>query len=132
MMHQYVHNPDIYRRHFQGKALPAFQGQRMQHGHGFPMKFMRRLASPLLSSMAPHVAGVASKLAKQAAKAMFPNSPLMYRVVGNVVRAGTKAAVRSVQKKPSRKKSNRVAPDVKAKRRRRIIVNKKRNIFKER
>lgn len=117
---KYVHDPEVYRRHFKGKALPAFQGQRMQHGNGFG--FIRKIASPLIGAVAPHLAGAASKLARKAIKTAFPNSPMMQKVVGSVVKAGTQAAVRSVQKKPKQKKSRRIV---------RGTVRKRRNIFKE-
>lgn len=122
MMRPYVHNPDIYRRHFKGKALPAFKGQRIQRGHGM-FSLFRRFASPLLGAVAPHVAGAASKIARNAVKAAFPNQPLMQKVVGNVVQAGTRAAVRSVQKKKPSQNPRRI----KRKQPKRL----KRNIFNE-
>lgn len=124
MMKPYLHDPEIYRRHFTGKALPHFKGQRIQHGHGL-LSFVRRVASPLIGAVAPHLAGAASKFARKAVKAAFPNHPLMQRVVGNVVKAGTRAVVKTVQKgNPPAKKRRIVKKGPKPKRR-------KRNIFKE-
>ena len=122
MIKPYVHDPDIYIRHFRGKALPHFKGQRIQHGHGM-LSFVRRVASPLLGAVAPHLAGAASKLARKAVKAAFPNHPLMERVVGNVVKAGTRAVVKTVHKGSPPAKKRRVAKKQPRKR--------KRNIFKE-
>lgn len=98
-MRAYVHNPEIFKRHFKGKALPAFKGQRIQRGNGAKFSFLKRLASPLLGALAPHVAGAASKLATAAVKKAFPNQPQMQRVVGNVVRHGADIAVKRLQKK---------------------------------
>ena len=126
MMHPYTHNPEIYRRHFRGKALPHFKGQRIQHGRGI-LSFVRRVASPLMGAVAPHLAGAASKLARKAVKAAFPNHPLMQRVVGNVVKAGTRAVVKTVQKGPPSAKKRRIAK----KRPKKKLKRNKRNIFNE-
>ena len=96
----YVHNADIYKRHFVGKAMPVFRGQRIQRGGGFT--FLRRLAVPLLQMVGPHIATAASSLAQKAMKKIFPKHPKMQRMVGDVVRAGANSAVRSVQKRKVR------------------------------
>ena len=124
MMKPYFHDPEIYRRHFRGKALPHFKGQRIQHGHGM-LSFVRRVASPLIGAVAPHLAGAASKFARKAVRAAFPNNPLMERVVGNVVKAGTRAVVKTVQKGNTPAKKRRIVKKGPKPKRR------KRNIFKE-
>ena len=122
-MRPYVHNPELYKRHFKGKALPSFKGQRVQRGQGAQFDFIKRLATPLIGALAPHVAGAASKLAKTAVKTVFPNHPKMQRVVGNVVQAGANAAVKTLQKK--RKSSTTVRTPLKRRKR------AQRNIFYE-
>ena len=123
-MKSYVHNPEIFRRHFKGKALPAFKGQRIQRGRGVGFTYLKRLAAPLLGAIAPHIAGTASKLASKAVKKAFPNHPMMQTVVGSVVKAGTNAAVRSVQKKRKSTTSSRTAKKRKRTHQRNIFSNK--------
>lgn len=125
-MKPYVHNPEIFRRHFKGKALPSFKGQRIQRGNGPLFNTLKRVMMPLVSAAAPHLAGAASKLATKAVKSAFPNHPMMHRVVGNVVKSGTNAAVKSLHKKRKSKKSSIVAS-----KRRRKQTKIKRNIFTE-
>ena len=122
-MKPYVHNPELFKRHLQGKALPSFEGQRVQRGQGAKFDFIKRLATPLIGALAPHVAGAASKLAKTAVRTVFPNHPKMQRVVGNVVQAGANAAVKTLQKK--RKSSTTVRTPLKRRKR------AQRNIFYE-
>ena len=138
-MKSYVHDPQLFRRHFAGKALPAFQGKRIQRGNGLMFSFAKRLAVPLLQAVAPHIAKTASALATRAVSKVFPRHKRMQRIVGDVVRVGANAAVSQVQKQKRKanassvgKKSARATTTAakRAKRRGRRITTK-RNIFAE-
>ena len=85
-MKPYIHNPSIYRQHYQiGSALPGFQGSRMQHGNGIGafLGKLARHAIPLLSKgvkfVAPHLKhafkGIAKDVTSQvASKLLQPRS----------------------------------------------------------
>ena len=81
-MRPYVHNPDIFRKHYIGRALPAFQGQRMQYGAS-PFNLIKRIAASFIYQgikfAAPHLAGSAGKLAQMAIKKVFPKQPQVIR-----------------------------------------------------
>ena len=94
MSRPYVHNPDIFKRHFIGKAMPYFKGQRIQRGNSALFSIIKRLAVPSLSAAAPHIAGAASSLARK----VFPKHKKMQRAVGDVVRAGASTAVGSYKR----------------------------------
>ena len=73
MMKPYIHNPNVYRHHFQnqvGRALPGFKGARTQRGHGLGSLFgaLARKAIPLLSAgaklVAPHLKHAVKGIAK--------------------------------------------------------------------
>ena len=132
-MKSYVHDPQLFRRHFSGKALPAFQGKRIQRGNGLMFSFAKRLAVPLLQAVAPHVAGAASSLAKKAVSKVFPKHKKMQRIVGDVVRVGAGAAVNQVQKRKRTRKDTSVdkTATTVAKRPRRRRIATKRNSFAE-
>ena len=98
-MESYVHNPQIFRRHFSGKSLEAFRGKRTQRGRGIAFSFLKRIAVPLLSAAAPHIVGAASSLARRLTAKAFPKHKRMERIVGDVVRTGAGAAVAQVQKR---------------------------------
>ena len=66
-----MHNPDIFKRHFVGKAMPYFKRQRIQRGNSALFSMIKRLAVPLLSAAAPHIAGAASSLARKVVKKCF-------------------------------------------------------------
>ena len=112
MSRPYVHNPDIFKRHFIGKAMPYFKGHCIQRGNSEMFSIIKRLAVPLLSAAAPHIAGAASSLARKAVKKVFPKHKKLQQVVGDVVRAGASTAVGELQKR----KISKSAP-VRAKRR---------------
>ena len=78
-MKKYIHNPNIYRHHFQrGSALPGFRGTRMhrQHGDGIGsfLGKLARKAIPLLISGAklakPHVMNAAKNIANDVGKSV--------------------------------------------------------------
>ena len=98
-MESYVHNPQLFRRHFAGKSLEAFRGKRTQRGRGIAFSFLKRIAVPLLSAAAPHIVGAASSLARRLTAKAFPKHKRMQRIVGDVVRTGAGAAVAQVQKR---------------------------------
>ena len=130
MMKPYIHNPDIFRKHYVGRALPAFQGQRMQYGAS-PFNLIRRIAAPLLYNgiklAAPHLAGSAGKLAQLAMKKVFPKQHGMQKIVGNVVKAGTQAAVNKIAGgKVQKKRKLKFHDTTRAKHAR---ATRKRNIF---
>ena len=131
-MKSYVHDPELFRRHFSGKALTAFQGKRIQRGNGLVFSFAKRLAVPLLQAVAPHIAGAASTLAKKAVSKVFPKHKKMQQVVGDVVRMGAGAAVNEVQKRKRKRKRTSVdkTTTTAVKRAKRRIATK-RNIFAE-
>ena len=104
-MNSYVHNPQLFRRHFAGKSLEAFRGKRVQRGRGLAYSFLKRVAVPLLSAAAPHIVGAASSLARRLTAKAFPKHKRMQRIVGDVVRSGAGAAVAHVQKRATRKRS---------------------------
>ena len=79
-MKKYIHNPNIYRYHFQhGSALPGFSGIRMhrQRGDGIGafLGKLARKAIPLLISGAkmakPHVVKAAKNIAEDVGKNML-------------------------------------------------------------
>ena len=121
-MNSYVHNPQLFRRHFAGKSLEAFRGKRVQRGRGLAYSFLKRVAVPLLSAAAPHIVGAASSLARRLTAKAFPKHKRMQRIVGDVVRSGAGAAVAHVQKRATRKRSANLSsaaasPSTKKKRR---------------
>ena len=129
-MRPYVHNPDIFRKHYIGRALPAFQGQRMQYGAS-PFNLIKRIAAPLIYQgikfAAPHLAGSAGKLAQMAMKKVFPKQHGMQKVVGSVVEAGTQAAVDKIA--PGRvQKKRKLNLNVRT-RAKQARIARKRNIF---
>ena len=71
MSRPYVQNPDIFKRHFIGKAMPYFKGQRIQRDNSALFSMIKRLAVPLLSAAAPHIAGAASSLARKVVKKCY-------------------------------------------------------------
>ena len=90
-MKRYRHNPELYRDHFTGRGLPAFQGRRMHRGRGRGRKLLKKLkrvAVPLLKSGAtaarPHVSSITRTVATKAARAAFGNNPAMQQVIGQV------------------------------------------------
>ena len=77
-MKKYIHNPNIYRDHFQhGSALPGFRGTRMHRGDGIGafLGKLARKAIPLLISGAklakPHVIKAAKNIAEDVGKSVF-------------------------------------------------------------
>lgn len=101
-MKAYVHNPNLYRQHYQnqvGKALPGFQGARLQHGYGLGalLGTLARKAVPLLASgakfIAPHL--------KQAFKGIAKD------VTGKVAQEATTRLL-GTQKSQKRKKRRKV------------------------
>ena len=106
-MQSYVHNPQLFRRHFSGKSLEAFNGKRIQRGRGVAFSFLKRIAVPLLNSAAPHIVGAASSLARRLTAKAFPKHKRMQRIVGDVVRTGTGAAVTHVQKRATVKRGTK-------------------------
>ena len=106
-MESYVHNPQLFRRHFAGKSLEAFRGKRTQRGRGIAFSFLKRIAVPLLSAAAPHIVGAASSLARRLTAKAFPKHKRMQRIVGDVVRTGAGAAVAQVQKRTAVKRGTK-------------------------
>ena len=77
-MKKYIHNPNIYRYHFQrGSALPGFQGVRVHRGDGIGafLGKLARKAIPLLISGAkmakPHVVKAAKNIAEDVGKSVI-------------------------------------------------------------
>ena len=103
-MKRYRHNLELYRDHFTGRGLPAFQGRRTQRGRGRKLfKKLKRVAIPLLKAgarvAAPHVSGITRTVATRAAKAAFGNNPAMQQVIGQVAgRVAEGVMDRAVQK----------------------------------
>ena len=106
-MKRYRHNPELYRDHFTGRGLPAFQGQRTHRGRGRGkrlLKKLKRVAVPLLKAgaraAAPHVSGITRTVATKAAKAAFGDNPAMQQVIGQVAgRVAEGVMGRALQKK---------------------------------
>ena len=106
-MKRYRHNPELYRDHFVGRGLPAFQGRRTHRGRGRGRKLLKKLkraAIPLLSAgvraAAPHVSGLTRTVATRAAKAAFGDNPAMQQVIGQVAgRVAEGVMARTLQKK---------------------------------
>ena len=97
-MKAYVHDPNLYREHYQnqvGKALPGFQGARMQYGDGIGalLGSLARKAVPLLASgakfVAPHL--------KQAFKGIAKD------VTGKVAQEATTRLLSTQKRKKPRK-----------------------------
>lgn len=129
-MKTYVHNPEIYRRHFVGKALPHFQGQQIQRGYNPLFSLVKRVGAPLLKqglkALAPEAAKIAKSLAGKAAKRAFPKSPMMQKVVNGVVTASADAAVRTALGRVQKKRKGAKSVSAKTKR---TQKTRKRNIF---
>ena len=99
-MKPYIHNPNIYRHHFQrGSALPGFRGTRMhrQYGDGIASFFgkLARKAIPLLISGAklakPHVMKAAKNIAEDVGKRVVgkivgPKTHKRKKVIANTIR----------------------------------------------
>ena len=132
-MRTYIHNPDIYRRHYKaqiGRALPGFSGSRMQHGEGIGafLGSMARKALPLISSglkMAkPHLTraakGVAKDLTHQAAdmvvNRLSKKSPKSAAIVKNIVNSANFGSSNGRSKGKAKRKSKR-KPVIKRKKR---------------
>ena len=106
-MKRYRHNPELYRDHFVGRGLPAFQGRRTHRGRGRGRKLLKKLkraAIPLLSAgvraAAPHVSGLTRTVATRAAKAAFGDNPAMQQVIGQVAgRVAEGVMARTLHKK---------------------------------
>ena len=106
-MKRYRHNPELYRDHFTGRGLPAFQGRRTHRGRGRGRKLLKKLkrvAVPLLKAgaraAAPHVSGITRTVATRAAKAAFVDNPAMQQVIGQVAgRVAEGVMARTLQKK---------------------------------
>ena len=106
-MKRYKHNPELYRDHFMGRGLPAFQGRRTHRGRGRGrrlLKKLKRAAVPLLKAgvkaAAPQVSGITRTVATRAAKAAFGNNPAMQQVIGQVAgRVAEGVMARTLQKK---------------------------------
>lgn len=103
-MKPYIHNPTLFRTHFSGRGLPAFQGARMQRGRGVLSKKLKRFTVPLLKAGAkaatPYIAKAAGKVATTAAQRFFPGSPAMQKLVG---KAATNATNHIIKKASSSK-----------------------------
>ena len=106
-MKRYKHNPELYRDHFMGRGLPAFQGRRTHRGRGRGrrlLKKLKRAAVPLLKAgakaAAPHISGITRTVATTAAKAAFGNNPAMQQVIGQVAgQVAEGVMARTLQKK---------------------------------
>lgn len=107
-MKPYVHNPAHFRDHFAGKGLPAFQGARMQRGHGIWTNKLKRFAVPLLKAGAkaatPYIAKAVRKVASTAAERVFPGNPAMQQLVGRVAGNVTNRTIKSVQRATHKKR----------------------------
>ena len=71
MRAQYIHNPEIFRRHFQaGRGLPGFSGSRVQRGDGLGkiLGAIARRALPIIKAgfriAKPHIKKAAKSVAK--------------------------------------------------------------------
>ena len=106
-MKRYKHNPELYRDHFMGRGLPAFQGRRTHRGRGRGrrlLKKLKRAAVPLLQAgakaAAPHISGITRTVATRAAKAAFGTNPAMQQVIGQVAgQVAEGVMARTLQKK---------------------------------
>ena len=101
-MKRYIHNPNIYRQHYQnqvGRALPAFKGTRIQHGYGLGsfLGKLARKALPLLASGAKLVAPHLKKAFKGIAK----------DVTGKVAQEATTRLVGAISEKGNKPKKAR-------------------------
>ena len=87
-MKKYRHNPDIFRSHFAGQGLPAFQGQKVQYGYSIG-SILKRVAVPLLSSVtdlvAPMLIRGSQKVAGRAMKKVAPRNKQLQQFVSDGV-----------------------------------------------
>lgn len=120
-MKRYSHNPELYRNHFTGRGLPAFQGRRMHRGRGRGKKLfkkLKRVAVPLLRAGAtaagPHVSRITRTVATRAAKAAFGDNPAMQQVIGQVAgRVADGVMHRALQKNRKQRGRGRSKPNSK-------------------
>ena len=107
-MKKYIHNPNIYRHHFQsGNALPGFHGRRMhrQQGDGIGafLGKLARKAIPLLISGAklakPHVIKAAKHIAEDVGKSVVG------KIIGTKSNKRKKGGVNRVRRRKYTKRS---------------------------
>jgi len=117
-MKAYVHNPEIFRRHFKqqvGSAIPGFRGMRMQRGHGLGLLLgkLARSAIPLIKAGVKAAAPHAKKVAKEALKEVTPHlkkagqqavQSITTKAVQKLANAGNKRPKQ--RKQPVRRKKN--------------------------
>ena len=109
-MKSYIHNPNIYRHHYDsqvGSAIPGFSGVRMHRGDGIGafLGKLARKAIPLLISGAklakPHLKKAAKSIAKEAAQ------KVLHEATNRIVNKKRKVVSTPVRR---RKKVKRTTP----------------------
>lgn len=134
-MRPYVHNPAVFRAHFAGRGLPAFQGARYQRGHGRIGKIVKKVGRAVIplfkagvGAVAPHVKGAVKTVATGAMQHAFPHSPAMQNWVGNTVGNIAGGVAGKISRSVGNKKRKKRKPAVRRKGKRRATTTKK-NIF---
>ena len=135
-MKKYQHNPDLFRSHFAGQGLPAFQGQRTQYGYSIG-SILKRVAVPLLSSVtelvAPMLIRGSQKAAERAMKKVAPKNKQLQRFVSDGVGKAAALGINRgsrVLKRQSGSGDSGVSSSTKSKRRKRSNLSSvSRDIF---
>ena len=96
-MEAYVHNADLYRKHFAGYGLDGFSGVRIQQrgrGAGRWWRKAKRYTVPLLKAGArmalPHVSRALKHVAGASAAHLFPGNPFIQSAIGQMTDHVTK------------------------------------------
>lgn len=104
-METYVHNPEIYRRHFVGYGLDGFSGARIQQrgrGVGQWWRKAKRYTIPLLKAGArmalPHVSRALKHVADASAAHFFPGNPAIQAAVNHMTGHVTKHIAKKAEK----------------------------------
>ena len=130
-MKKYRHNPDIFRSHFSGQGLPAFQGQKVQYGYSIG-SILKRVAVPLLSSVtdlvAPMLIRGSQKVTERAMKKVAPRNKQLQQFVSDGV---GKAAALGMNRgsRVLKRQSGSGGRPTKTKRRKRSNLSAKHDIF---
>ena len=119
-MEPYVHDADLYRKHFVGYGLDGFSGVRIQQrgrGAGRWWRKAKRYAVPLLKAGArmalPHVSRALKHVASASAAHLFPGNPVIQSAIGQMtdhVTSGlTKKADKILTKAKQKKRKHSVS-----------------------
>ena len=123
-MEPYVHDPDLYRKHFIGYGLDGFSGTRIQQrgrGRGW-WRQAKRYAIPLLKAGArialPHVSRALKHAAGVSAAHLFPGNTAIQSAIGHMTDHVTKRLTKKTGKLLKNTKSHKTKQQQQNKRKR--------------